>query len=366
MPFGLTANSRDCTVDHDTTHVSQKVREPLFRNRSTVSCFAGSRFSQVDSLRLMLVGGLLACVSTAMADTTNDVPPKDSQASAFAVDERPDRLMISLSGKPIVEFVFRDERILRPYFANARLVDGRRVTRQHPPIPGADDLDHDTMHPGIWLGFGDISGHDFWRNKGAIEHVRFTQTPTSSNGCLRFATECRLKTNSGEPFCQLINSYTLAERPNGWLLVWDATFRADERPVAFGDQEEMGFGARVASHWTEKRGGLIRSSSGKTSAKETWGQPAQWCDYSGSGPEAAGVMLMTGPGNFRSSWWHNRDYGVFVANPFGRAAMKQGERSVVTVAPGASLRLTFGALMHDHRELSHDVEYDAFKSLLSE
>ena len=27
---------------------------------------------------------------------------------------------------------------------------------------------------------------------------------------------------------------------------------------------------------------------------------------------------MPAPSNFRTSWWHNRDYGVFVANPFGR------------------------------------------------
>ena len=74
-------------------------------------------------------------------------------------------LRISLGGQPIVDFVFRDERILRPYFANARVANGVQVTRNHPPILDVDAVDHDTMHPGIWLGFGDISGQDFWRNK---------------------------------------------------------------------------------------------------------------------------------------------------------------------------------------------------------
>ena len=47
-----------------------------------------------------------------------------------------------------------------------------------------------------------------------------------------------------------------------------------------------------------------------------------------------GITLLTDPKSFRPSWWHNRDYGVFVANPFGRAAMKQGDKSAVTVKRG--------------------------------
>jgi putative membrane-bound dehydrogenase-like protein len=286
-----------------------------------------------------------------------------STATGFGVEEHNDRLRISLGGQHIVDFVFRDEKILRPYFANARLTSGVQVTRHHPPIKDVDAVDHDTMHPGIWLGIGDISGQDFWRNKATMEHVRFVTAPTTSDGQLRFATECRLKTNRGEPLCLLTNDFTLTARPNGWLLVWSAEFRADQRSIVFGDQEEMGFGARVATPFTEKNGGLIRSSTGKQTAKATWGQPATWCDYSGSVPQSGGITLMASDKNFRESWWHNRDYGVFVANPFGREAMKQGPRSIVTVAKGETLRLTFGALIHDQRELDPQFEFDAFEKI---
>ena len=74
----------------------------------------------------------------------------------FSVVEKPDRLLISLDGKSSAEFVFQDEKVLRPYFANVRLPSGMLVTRNHPPIEGVDANDHDTMHPGLWLGFGDI------------------------------------------------------------------------------------------------------------------------------------------------------------------------------------------------------------------
>ena len=283
-----------------------------------------------------------------------------SERSRFGVEEQQDRLRISLDDKPIADFVFHDEKILRPYFSNARLAGGVQVTRNHPPIQGEDAVDHDTMHPGIWLGFGDISGQDFWRNKAAMEHVRFVAPPTLQEGQLQFATECRLKSDKGESLCLLTNEFMLMARPSGWMLSWTATFRADQRTIVFGDQEEMGFGARVATLFTEKNGGTIRSSSGKQTAKETWGQPAKWCDYSGSGPQAGGIMLMAGEQNFRDSWWHNRDYGVFVANPFGREAMKQGQTSSVEIVKGQALQLRFGALLHDGQQIDLAGEYKLF------
>ena len=170
----------------------------------------------------------------------------NTTASDFSFEEKSDRLSISLTGHQIVDFIFRDDKILRPYFANARLADGQQVTRNHPPISGVDAVDHDMMHPGIWLAFGDINGQDYWRNKAAMEHVRFISPPPTVDGKLRFATECRLKKSTGESLCLLNNHFTLTARPNGWMLIWEAAFHADERSIVFGDQEEMGFGARVA------------------------------------------------------------------------------------------------------------------------
>ena len=122
----------------------------------------------------------------------------------------------------------------------------------------------------------------------------------------------------------------------------------------------MGFGARVATPFTENNGGLIRSSAGRQSAKETWGQPAKWCDYSGSGPQHGGIMLMASDKNFRESWWHNRDYGVFVANAFGREAMQQGPKSSVEIPQGQSLQVRFGAMIHEGHELDFAGEYKYF------
>jgi hypothetical protein len=256
-------------------------------------------------------------------------------------------LAITRSGDPVATYVFRDEKTLRPYFANVHAPGRVKVTRNHPPVAGVDATDHDTMHPGIWLAFGDISGEDFWRNKGRIEHVRFTEPPMVKECRLTFTTECRLRSTKSTPLCSLTNRITLMQMSNATLLIWDAIFRSEEGDFTFGDQEEMGFGARVATAITEKNGGVITSSAGLKTAKSNWGQTAMWCDYSGAMEgKRVGIMLMADPVNFRPSWWHNRDYGVFVANPFGRAAMKQGEKSAVTIKRGENFRLRFGAVIH--------------------
>ena len=285
----------------------------------------------------------------------------ETEVDRFEVQQQADRLKISYAGRNVGEYVFADPTILRPYFANMHAPGGLKVTRNHPPIENIDATDHGTMHPGIWLGFGDISGSDFWRNKGHVEHLSFIDAPAASADRITFATESRLLTPDRIELCRLVNRITIAARPAGWLIVWDATFRSDDQDFTFGDQEEMGFGARMATRLNEQHGGLIINSDGIKTAAATWGQPAAWCDYSGTdGQRLGGITLMAAPANFRGSWWHNRDYGVFVANPFGRAAMKQGERSTVTVRRGQRFRIVFGALLHDDPAYDPAAAYQDF------
>lgn len=326
-----------------------------------LSLFQTLALFQASSMLRRLV---VPCVVVGLAISGFTLSAETDQDNVFAVQHQADRLLISIDGSQVAEFVFNDEKVWRPYFANLRLPSGLQVTRNHPPIEGVDAVDHDTMHPGVWLGLGDISGNDFWRNKARMRHLRFTSEPAAEGDKLTFATECQMLTYADKPLCRLSNRFTLAVRPAGWLLIWDATFHADAEEISFGDQEEMGFGARIATPLTEKNGGRILNSGGLQTAKRTWGQPAAWCDYSGTiGDQSAGITLMAGPSNFRPSWWHNRDYGLFVANPFGRAAMKQGETSTTRVSQGNALQLHFGAFLHTNQNIDFPTEYDLFVQL---
>jgi hypothetical protein len=100
----------------------------------------------------------------------------------------------------------------------------------------------------------------------------------------------------------------------------------------------------MATDLTVPNGGKILDGAGRVNEKQVWGRQADWCDYAG---DRGGVMLMPDPGAFRRSWFHARDYGLLVANPFGRRAFTGGEPSRVVVEKGKTLALRFGVLIHD-------------------
>ena len=260
----------------------------------------------------------------------------------------PGGLVITNGSTKVIEFVHSDAQILRPHFTRAHSPAGLQLTRSNPPVAGVDAVDHPTMHPGIWLAWGDISGQDFWRNKARIEHVRYIDQPRLDQDRLTFATENRLVSTEGVKLGTLVNRISVALQPIGTVIIWQATLHAADGPLKLGDQEEMGFGVRMATALTEKKSGVITNSAGMTSAAKTWGQAADWCDYSGKiDDKACGITVLAAPNNFRPSWWHNRDYGLCVANPFAKAAMKQGASEPVTIPSGQSQTFTFGAILHD-------------------
>ena len=246
----------------------------------------------------------------------------------------------------VASYVYADNKILRPFFANLRTPDGIQVSRNFPPLQGTDLTDHESMHPGVWLAFGDISGHDFWRNKAKVRHVRFVEPPIAEKSVARFVEQKRYLGRDSQAVCDELFECTLRVSSNGVLIEFDSTFTSD-REFYFGDQEEMGLGIRVATPITEKRGGKISDSEGRTGAKQVWGQASRWCDYSGKiGEQQVGITIFCHPDNFRSSWMHARDYGLIVANAFGRAAMGKGPPDKTVVRPGESLRLRYGVFVY--------------------
>ena len=289
---------------------------------------------------------LLSQKSTPVSTTAAPAPLALNPAPLAAL-EKPDRLIFTQEGATIGEFLFHHPAMRRPGFANLRAPGGIPITRHFPPLEGVDPTDHADLHPGVWLGFGDLAGHDFWRNKGTIRHDRFIEPPTWKEGSLSFSTGNTLITQEGSTLAAMTNHFTLTPQGQALRLVWDAAVTPASDGFYFGDQEEMGLGVRVATAITETNGGLITLSSGATTAAKTWGQPAAWCDYSGIiAGHHVGIMIVPDPANQSPSWWHNRDYGVFVANAFGRQAMKRGAPSRVEVKRGATYHLKHTIILH--------------------
>jgi hypothetical protein len=274
--------------------------------------------------------------------------------SPVTFERQESRLLIKVNGSDFTTYVWNDPTVKRPYFAHLRSPKGVQVTRTFPPVAGRDATDHATMHPGLWLAFGDISGADFWRNKGVVRHAGFVEESVADPQSGRFAVR-NLYVSNGKTVCQEVCRIGIRVMPQGYLIDWESKF-SDPSTFYFGDQEEMGLGVRVATDLTVTKGGVITSSDGRRNEKQVWGRQADWCDYSGKG---VGVMLMPDPQNFRRSWFHARDYGLLVANPFGRQAFTKAEPSRIIVKKGETLTLRFGVLIHDDN-LDRQAAYQDF------
>ncbi len=265
--------------------------------------------------------------------------------SSVTIDRQADRLVIKIEGRRVGEYVWKDPAVLRPYFAHLHTPGGVQVTRNHPPREGQDATDHAAMHPGLWLAFGDLSGADFWRNKGAVQHIEFIQEPQTTSTGGAFSVRNRYIIG-GPTLCEEECAIQIIPRGESFLLDWVSQFRGSKE-FTFGDQEEMGLGLRVASNLTVKNGGQILNSDGLTNEKQVWGKQADWCDYRGVvDGQSVGVAIFAHPQSFRRSWFHARDYGVLVANPFGQKAFTKGAPSSIRVKPGETFRLHFGVLVH--------------------
>lgn len=256
---------------------------------------------------------------------------------------------IRLDGQPIASFVYRHDKVRRPFFAHVKTTGGIQVTRNYPPVEGKDTTDHPHMHPGIWLAFARLNDISFWHNSGAeVVHEGFVDD-LSAGESAAFTTVDRYVAPGNDTLCRQTTRYRLTKAGTDWLLDIDAKFSSD-KPFWFGVREEMGLGVRVATPVRVRDGnGSIVNSTGDRNEKGTWGKVANWWNYSGTIDDRhVGIMLMSAPGN-PDVWSHSRDYGVLVANPF--PVDRPPNRSHRTaVEPGQSFRLRFGVLIHESAE----------------
>lgn len=283
----------------------------------------------------------------------------------------PNGVEILADGKVFATYVSSDEKISRPYFAHVQVPGGPQLTRNHPPQEG-DPQDHDLLHPGIWFALGDINGSDNWRLKAPVKGGEIIEQPVVNDGKGSFAVKNHYFANDGQE--QLLTEecrYTFVPRTTGILLLIDSRLTADV-DCRFGDgMEEMGLGVRMATPLAVKsgKGGEILNSEGRKGEAETRERLVEWCDDHGPiDGRDVGITIFASPENPRKTWWHNRDYGFFTANPF-HAHPDRPDNTPVILKKGETIRLRFGIALHSDTETAkYDpaAEYQAYLQLISE
>ena len=262
----------------------------------------------MKSNRRKIVSGvlvLLHCLIPAQMFSEN---LENTRAKTFAFHQRDGEMDVTLDDQILATYVWKDPEITRPYFKNVCTPDGIQVTRNHPPKP-SDYQDHETYHPGIWWGFGDIDGNDYWRMKAGIIGGNFIASPAAGKEQASFGVKNLFLKNRSldEIFLEQVCHYTFFRNPRSVLLIAESVFLREEGGYWLGDQEEMGLAFRVNSQLATARnpGSKILSQRGGSNLKTIRTTQSDWVDYSGPIDEKhAGLMLMSDPKNFRKPWWH--------------------------------------------------------------
>ena len=283
-----------------------------------------------------------------------------------------DEMDIFVDGQYFSTYVWSDPRTTRPYFKQVHALGGQtQITRNHPPGEG-DYSDHETYHPGIWWGFGDVGGNDYWRMKAKVIGGDFIDAPVSGVDRGTFAVKNRLLTNDGsQTFCEQTCRYTILKQTVGILMICESTFVREAGDFWLGDQEEMGLAFRVGTSIAtkSKKGGQIRDSAGRTDRKQIRTNQSDWCDYSGPiDGKHGGIMLMNDPKNFRKPWWHAVDTGLLIANPLGESELsgRGKKRQNVLVKKGEPFQLRYGVLIHLHKSKKDFDPKAAYEYFLSQ
>ncbi len=244
----------------------------------------------------------------------------------------------------------------KPIFHPLRSPGGHRITRGFPMefgIPG-EQTDH-WQHEGVFFTYRNVNGVDFWSKfpprgdnpgSGRIRHTGFTRLAGGERGILGTTSDWIAPT--GRILLKQNSQITIQAGPTSRTLDLKITLTAQEEPVTFGDIEEGLLAIRVASDLREDRTGRYLNAEGLELAEQVWGKRSPWVALRGSVEgEDLTLAIMNHPRSIRyPTYWHARAYGLFAANPFGRADFEKGAPPLnFSLAPGESALLLYRILI---------------------
>ncbi len=269
---------------------------------------------------------------------------------------------ISIDGKPFTTFNFGEE-AAKPFLAPIRSASGKVVTRRFPmEMVEGESRDH-LHHRGLWFSYDDVNGVKFWENDpsykksplGRIVVVDSSWKDDGRSGTLSATMEWRGP--EGKPLLVEHREMTFHSATKLRIIDFHLTLAAAVE-VEIGDTKEGAFAIRLAEAFTERRGGKITDSEGRTGMKGVWGKRAAWVDYSAElDGESLGVAMFDHPSNPRHpAYWHARDYGLFSLNPFGQNAFDaSAPENIQTLKPGQKIELRWRVVIHPGDAQSGDV-----------
>src|SRR5205807_35990 len=90
--------------------------------------------------------------------------PRAASAQVEIKQSSPDQISISIDGQPFSEFCMGSA-YPKPFLAPLRSASGLIVTRKYPMENVSGETRDHQHHRGLWIGYGEINGINFWENE---------------------------------------------------------------------------------------------------------------------------------------------------------------------------------------------------------
>ena len=233
---------------------------------------------------------------------------------------------VMLDGELFTTYDFKtyDKPILYPICSPGQVA----MTRDWPMKKDSVGESHDhPHHKSMWISH-EISGVDFWAEKGGCVKTTFLETEFASktDNVLRATSDWVKKKDGTTLLTDQTTFWFGGDKASRWINCM-VNYRATHGDFQFDDTKEglfairthpdLRLNAKPAAGVKEVFGTAI-NSEGDT-GKEVWGKPAKWMLYFGPiDGKPVSIAMYDHPTNLRHpTTWHARDYGLIAANPFG-------------------------------------------------
>jgi len=273
--------------------------------------------------------------------------PKDNPDAGVMLTQVKDGLIqVRIDGQPFTEFHWGDDEP-KPFLWPVIGPTDVPVTRAYPMKHVEGERTDHVHHRSIWAAWGDIRTGNL--SKLSSNYWAQTEDPKKQD---RQIVKRIVRAVSGPVFGQIVaeidwvnhtgrrdftelRTYTFYRADdNSRMIDVRNEFSFDDRDVMFADTKEAGtLALRIATSMDEitlektPGNGVIRNSQGGKGSAECWGQPADWCDYTGPVEnKLVGIAVFDKPSNANHPpRWHIRDYGLYAVNPYGLKDFPNGK-----------------------------------------
>ncbi|MBN1846736.1 MAG: PmoA family protein [Sedimentisphaerales bacterium] len=285
--------------------------------------------------------------------------------AAVELKSEPNRVEVLIDGKLFTRYLYLPQ-LTKPVLFPLHSAGGVAMTRSFPFEKVAGESTDHPHHTGVFFTYDEVNDDGFWNNTTSppqIKHVKFTEQKSGPEGRLGVLLDWVGK--SGKTLLQEERTMVFSSEGTNWIIDFDITLKAQDQPIVFNDTKEGMFAVRVAPFLREKEGtGRYLNSQGEQTEQDTWGKRAKWMRLEGEKDgKHLGIAILYHPRSVNyPTYWHNRAYGLFAANPLGQLVFQKSRQEEhpkplrLTLQSGQSAFFKFRLIVYEQEQGVPEIE----------